>query len=231
MFRRLSLTFYGVMIMSEEYYTGERGRAYFNHRKSKSTKAQEESAKVFSGYIAPDAVVLDFGCGTGGIVSNIRCARRIGIEINEQARELAAAKGVEVFHDLSEVPARSVDVVITHHAIEHTRNPMEVLVGLSGKLKPKGRIIVVVPAEQPRSKRNRHWRSNIDRHLFCWSPLTLGNLLECAGYEVDDAFILPGGYSHYIEWARPLPWLFETLKLLVAYTLGRFNTVCTGHIK
>lgn len=215
----------------KQHYTGENGIAYFNQRKSKTAKAQAESAKIFQPYVNSRETVLDFGCGTGGIISNLKCSRRMGVEISEEAIKHALANGVEVFRNISEVPDQSVDVVITHHAIEHLSDPFETLVTLSKKLKPGGRIIVVVPADNPHSKMNRRWLPNIPKHLFSWNPLTLGNLLEEAGFQMDKSFILSGGYSHYIEWARSIPFLFKGLKILVAYGLGRFHTVCIAHVK
>jgi SAM-dependent methyltransferase len=217
--------------MSKEYYTGKSGKAYFSQRKSKTSKAQAESAKIFSRYIGTGKTVLDFGCGTGGIISNIDCSRRIGVEINEQATKAAITNRVEVYKNLSDVPDRIADVLISHHAMEHLFRPFDTLLELSQKLKPNGKIIIVVPAENPHTKRNRRWQPNVEKHLFSWNPLTLGNLLEEAGYQIDDSFVAPAGYSHYIEWARPISWLFNLLKFGVAYTLGRFNTVCIASAK
>jgi SAM-dependent methyltransferase len=220
------------VIIGKECYTGKSGEAYFRHRKkSTSQLAQRESSKTFWPYVTPDATVLDFGCGTGGIISNIKCSRRIGVEINEPSIKLAIEKGVEVFRGISSVPDQIADVVITHHALEHVPNPFDTLKQLSKKLKNGGRIVIVVPAEDPCTRRNRKWRVNEPQHLFCWTPLTMGNLLEATGYKVDDAFILPASYSHYIEWSRCIPLLFNALKKIVAYILSRKHTVCVAYVE
>lgn len=213
----------------QDHYTGEEGKKYYQVRsKRRHPRAQAEAARVFSPYIPEDSTVLDFGCGTGSILNNIRCARRIGIEINEPSISVALKSGIEVLRNVAEVPDRIVDVVITHHALEHVQEPFKVLVQLSSKLKEGGRIVVVVPAEEPRRRHNRTWRQNDDRHLYSWTPLTMGNLLEAAGYKVTDAFVLSAGYSHYIEWSRPLPFLFQFLKKVVALVGSRYATVCVA---
>jgi SAM-dependent methyltransferase len=217
--------------MGKDYYTGESGKAYFQSRKSKSAKAQGESSKKFAPYVMPSDTVLDFGCGTGGIVCNIKCARRIGVEISEAAIKVAVENGVQVFKDISEVPDRIADVVISHHSLEHMQDPFDLLVRLSKKLKHKGRIIVVVPADQPLTRQNRRWHVNKARHLFGWTPLTLGNLLEATGYKIDDAYIWSSSYSHYIEWSRCIPPLFAMLKKIVSYTRSLRGTVCVAHLE
>ncbi|MHC4635963.1 MAG: class I SAM-dependent methyltransferase [Planctomycetota bacterium] len=220
------------MVAVRGYYTGKSGKAYFEQRqKSRSELAQRECSKIFWPYVALNATVLDFGCGTGGIISNIKCGRRIGIEINELSAKLAREKGIEIFSNVSDVPDQIADVIITHHALEHVFDPYDILVLLGKKLKKNGRIVVVVPAEEPCTKRNRKWKINKPQHLFCWTPLTLGNFLEATGYKVDDAFILSSNYSHYIEWSRCAPLLFNILKKIVAHTLSRKHTVCVAHIE
>ena len=69
--------------------------------------------------------VLDFGCGGGYIISSLTCKRRIGIEINEIARQEAAEKGIEVYKYSNEVPDDSCDLIISNHALEHVSAPYE----------------------------------------------------------------------------------------------------------
>src|SRR5919106_2789330 len=39
----------------------------------------------FQRWIAPQQVVLDLGCGGGEFLTHIRCARRIGVDVNPDA--------------------------------------------------------------------------------------------------------------------------------------------------
>ena len=218
--------------MTKKYYTENSGQRYYDIRsKCRNEIAQAESALKFAPYIDTKAVVLDFGCGTGGILSNIKCSRRIGIEVNEPSVNNAIEKGIEIFRDINDVPDNIADVIMTHHALEHIENPFEVLQNLYKKLKSGGRIIVVVPAENPHKRNNRSWRQDDEaKHLYSWNPLTLGNLIAAAGYKVDKATIIGGGYSHYIEILRPFPMLFNFSKISVAYLMSRYDTICIGSI-
>jgi SAM-dependent methyltransferase len=215
----------------KEHYTGRRGEEYFEKRRGRRRDGvQRKAAGIFMSYIQPSDTVIDFGCGTGGILETIPCGRRIGIEINEASVQAAREKGVEVFTELSEVAEESADVVITHHALEHVPNPLEILCELRGKLKPGGRIVVVVPWENPRKRRNRTWHEEDAKHLFCWTPLTLGNLLAAAGYEVEEGFVyaLSGTLELHLPWVQSRPRLLRALRYLQRKICPQRHVLATG---
>jgi hypothetical protein len=66
-------------------------------------------------------------------------------------------------------------------------------------------------------------------HIHSWNPLSLGNLVAECGFLIKEATIRSGGYSRYNRWLMRLPVAFRIAENLVAYTLGRFNTVCVAH--
>ena len=136
----------------------------------------------FEPFITSTDTVIDFGCGGGYILKNLNCKRRIGIEINETARKVAIKEnGIEVFANIDLVPDNIADVVISHHALEHTENPFEVIKKLSTKLKKEGKIIFVVPLE----RKTKYNPEDINMHLYTWSEQNLGNLFKQAGYYVE----------------------------------------------
>jgi hypothetical protein len=51
--------------------------------------------------------------------------------------------------------------------------------------------VFVVPGESGWFPRYNHWREEPDKHLFSWTPLTLGNLFVAAGFKVIEAHSLP----------------------------------------
>src|SRR5580692_8836638 len=105
---------------TSRYYVGKSGEDYYVHRRAiRAPDVQEYAARIFRPYISPSDTVLDFGCGTGGILKSIPCGRRLGVEINEAAVAEARDAGTAVFSDLAQIGPESVDVAITHHALEH----------------------------------------------------------------------------------------------------------------
>ena len=209
------------------HYTGKLGRDYYHHRISRRTQdVQQYTARIFQRYIRKSDIVLDFGCGTGGILSSLDCAHRLGVEINEASVDDARSAGIVVYADAHDVPSASVDVVITHHALEHVPDPMACLFQLLRVVKPGGIIIVVVPAEAPGARRFRTWRAVKDLHLYSWNPLSLGNLMAEAGFTIDSARILSAGYSRFNRWLLRVPMFFRVAEKACAFALGRFNTIC-----
>jgi len=154
--------------------------AYFEWQQKAGQLAGTGNLSFYSSFIREQDHVLDFGCGGGFLLSNISCAGKLGIEINEDARRRAAMNGIETVSSTEECPDEWADVIISCHALEHTSNPLNELKALYPKLKPKGKIIFMVPYE-----RNVHYKPNdINQHLFTWSEMNLGNLFTLAGYRV-----------------------------------------------
>ena len=91
--------------------------------------------------------MLDFGCGGGFLLKNIRCRKRIGVEINPDARKNAIANGVECFASADEVPDDYASVIVSNNALEHTFHPLAELRALYKKLREGGTIVFVVPCE------------------------------------------------------------------------------------
>jgi SAM-dependent methyltransferase len=135
----------------------------------------------FINYISSEDTVLDFGCGGGFLLKHLNCKKKVGIEVNPSAAETARKNGIEVFERVSEVQDQSIDVIISNHALEHALRPLDELKYLFDKLKPNGKIIVVVPCE---SIAQIYKPSDINNHLYTWSPMNLGNLFTEAGFSV-----------------------------------------------
>lgn len=135
----------------------------------------------FIEYIGSDADVLDFGCSGGFLLNQLQCRRKVGVEVNPSAMEVAKNKGIETYSCVSEVPDDYVDIIISNHALEHALHPLEELTSLYKKLRKGGKIIFVVPCESI----SYHYKPNdINHHLYSWSPMCLGNLFTEAGFSV-----------------------------------------------
>lgn len=199
-----------------DYYTGDKGARYLEQRRgAQSEHVQALRASLFLDLGGADLTVLDFGCGTGGVISRLDAARRVGIEVSPVAASKARSAGVEVYESLDCLPAASVDVAISFHAIEHVDSPLDVLKSIRRVVKPGGRVRLVVPCETPLLAHERVWKDNSDRHLYTWTPLLFGNLAQRAGYTsiVSRVEPMPTGSRmvHALRWLPPLRALTHTM--------------------
>jgi len=138
----------------------------------------------FEEYISTESRVLDFGCGGGFLLKNMQCRKRVGVEVNPVAAEIAKKHGIEVYGTVEEVPDGYVDVVISNNALEHTLQPLQELKALHKKLRVGGRIVFIVPCESISYSYQPH---DVNRHLYSWSPMCIGNLFTEAGFAVIEA--------------------------------------------
>ena len=105
----------------------------------------------FDRFIAPDAVVLDLACGYGEFLNATRGARKIGVDLNPDARQYLQAN-IE-FHnrscaDLEFLADESLDVVFESNFFEHLPSKevlTSVVHSVRDKLKPGGRLIALQP--------------------------------------------------------------------------------------
>jgi SAM-dependent methyltransferase len=135
----------------------------------------------FSSYIKKSDDVLDFGCGGGYLLKQIDCQRRVGVEPNLSAAETASQNGIELHLSTEDIPDDYVNVIISNNALEHTLRPLDELKSLYPIIKVGGKVIFVVPCE---AISYRYKPDDINRHLYSWSPMSIGNLFKEAGFSV-----------------------------------------------
>jgi len=143
----------------------------------------------FEPFVGKDDVVLDFGCGGGYLLAALLCGARYGVELNPEARN-EAIKAARVYADIDQLPPQVFfDAIISHHCLEHVDHPLEVLQKLRLRLRPGGKAVFVVPSESW-LRQNRYQENDINRHLYTWTPLSLGNLFAHAGFRVERVDLL-----------------------------------------
>lgn len=172
-------------VMSSEggrHYSGELGRDYFAYQDLQGARLPKLELDRFDCYVGPNDVIVDFGCGAGHLLEVLRARQKLGVEINPEARRAAQARGLTVMPTTEGIETDSVDVVLSNHALEHTLCPLQELKDVHRIMRPSGTLALWVPVDDWRTQ--RRMRPDPNHHLYGWTPLTLGNLLEEAGFRM-----------------------------------------------
>ena len=164
------------MQKNENYYDA----AYFNEQRAVGQRSGKRLSKIFSQYIKETDIVLDFGCGGGYLLNNINCDKKLGFDINQSALNNAKTFGIECYQDLELIRDKSLDVIISNSCLEHVPNPLISILTLKDKLKKGGVIILSLPHE---TIDYLYKKDDWNYHLYTWSPMAIGNLLNEAGFK------------------------------------------------
>ena len=156
-------------------------QTYFEWQSEIGQFGAKANSSKFSAHISSTDAVLDFGCGGGFLLAALKTREKLGVEVNQSARDQCRKLGIDAVSSLGEVSDNWADVAISHHALEHVSDPLSTLRALRDKIKSGGKIVCVVPCE---SFRVKYAHPNQDNHLYTWSPMNLGNLIRSAGFDV-----------------------------------------------
>lgn len=183
---------------AEAAYVGQAGQAYHDGKRAVPSRAvpwiTRARAELFQSQVRPDDVVLEWGCGFGWNLAELRCARKLGHDVAVQLAPSVQAFGAEFVADPTLLPAQSCHVIVCHHALEHVPEPRAVLESIRRLLKPQGRLLLAVPFERERRYR-RFDPSEPNHHLYSWNVQTLGNLLTVAGFQIHSLGLRRYGYD------------------------------------
>ena len=160
--------------------TNQYNSDYFLWQRNIGQKNIMHLKKRFSKFIDSDSTVLDFGCGGGFLLNSLDCREKIGYDVNKHALENLYEFDIQPCQNLNEIKENTIDVIISNSCLEHVPNPLNSLLELKNKLKTNGQIVFSVPHE---TIGNHYKPGDINYHLYTWSPMTIGNLFNEAGFK------------------------------------------------
>jgi 2-polyprenyl-3-methyl-5-hydroxy-6-metoxy-1,4-benzoquinol methylase len=162
---KTKIIFLDKCITSNQYYSSLKYR--YGDRKI-VVKKKIANVKTFSGNIKTSIIeddnrraiqfekilknkdILDFGCGWGGFLRNIKNYKSIsGVELRKECVNYIKnnIKKINISNNINFVD-RKVDIITMFHVLEHIPYQVETLKLLKSKLKNKGKIIIEVPSAQ-----------------------------------------------------------------------------------
>lgn len=145
-----------------------------------------------------DKRVLDIGCGNGGDLMSLKMlgwdarTQLYGVDYpNESLRYLKESEGINIVEGdflNADLPRAFFDVVRMKHVLEHFQDPSAVMAKVSQILKPQGTVLMEIPnfrsAEALLLFRDKWYHIDAPRHLYHFSPRTLGRLMDKSGFDV-----------------------------------------------
>lgn len=187
------------------------------------------------------ARILEIGCGTGHNLPMLaRFGRVNAIEIDPAARAIASKRLGHAVMDspLPELPGvdkQAYDLVALLDVLEHVVQDREALVSIAARLKPRGRILITVPAHP------WMWSAHdrVNHHQRRYTKKSLAAVVEQAGLKLDllsyfNSLLFPLAAASRFAGRltgkedsgdalppAPINRLFETLFRLERYAIGR----------
>ena len=137
---------------------------------------------------SPNNTVLDAGCFCGDFLNSLSGDwRKLGIEPNITARQIALTQNIELVGDAIDriqTPVESIGTVVLLDVLEHMREPLQVLQTLGRLLVRGGSVIIFTGATDTLAWRlfgRYYWYSALPEHVtffslrwFQWAARTLG---------------------------------------------------------
>lgn len=139
-----------------------------------------------------DIRVLDIGCWGGDLLGGLPDSwKRVGIEPNLRAAELAQRQGVTVIQEPVEtasLPEGQFDLILMLDVLEHLARPMEALHKASHWLAPDGCLFAVTGNGGGLAARlfgGKWYYLNYPEHVGCFTPESIQYALNNAHLEVE----------------------------------------------
>jgi methionine biosynthesis protein MetW len=140
--------------------------------------------------------ILDFGCGNGWILDNLKEAGWdcYGLDFDKKAVDFCLSKGLKVntgdIHSQN-YPDNYFDAITINHVIEHVHDVDELLRSCSQKLKKGGRLIIATPnsANWQHKLYGKFWfQLDPPRHLHIFNIHNLETIVNRNNLNVIDSF-------------------------------------------
>lgn len=115
--------------------------------------------------------VFEYGCGMGWLLRRLQQQHNVaGYDLSDFCRQQSRqiAPQATIYDALDDVPHKQYDMVVSLHVLEHVEDPTATVAFLTRLLKPGGKLVFVVPANQGlghRIKQDQWFAYRDDTHI------------------------------------------------------------------
>ncbi len=192
------------------------------------------TASFFQRFIAPDARVLDLGCGWGQFIHHIQAGKKYGMDLNPDSRVRLRPEVEFLEQDCSQawpLDENSLDCVFTSNFFEHLPSKdslRSTLLQAQRCLRPGGRIICLGP--NVKYLAGHYW--DFWDHYLPLTELSLSEGLELCGFATERC--IPRFLPYTMVRQRPVPLPLVRLFLRLPWfwwTIGRQFLVIAKAVK
>lgn len=181
------------------YYKSE---AYISHTDSKKSLADKiyqqvkkymllKKLKWIEKKYPSKGKILDIGAGTGDFLveAKKRGWKVYGIEPDEEARNRASDKGINLVENSSNFQSEKFDVITMWHVLEHVYDLKNQILELEHLLKKNGLLVIAVPNFNSYDAHHykQFWAAyDVPRHLWHFSQSSFKTLFSGTGFKRTD---------------------------------------------
>jgi len=185
-------------ITDDQYYENSGMRSADVEQTTKqirvAAKKDDQRRYKFIRNLIENRVLLDFGCGVGGVLQYARddAETVYGVELEKKMCKTLEQEGIRCFQslDLAEKELTGkVDVVTMFHVLEHLADPVKMLKRLKMLLKPGGVMVIEIPNAEDallslyKSKPFADFTYWED-HLYLYNNFTFSSLMKMANLKI-----------------------------------------------
>ncbi len=157
----------GAVFLSPEYHPSledEKNRYLFHNNDVNDAGYREFVRPIVENvvkYFSKDCLGLDFGCGTGSVISKLLCDKGYNIKQYDP-----------IFFDRPELLRELYDYIICSEVVEHFHAPAKEFRLLKNLLKPEGKLFCMTERYSPEVDFERWYYKNDLTHVFFYQERT-----------------------------------------------------------
>jgi 2-polyprenyl-3-methyl-5-hydroxy-6-metoxy-1,4-benzoquinol methylase len=160
-------------------------------------------------YLPVEGTVLEVGAGKAAFAEKVGVDRYTGLEFNDKAIERAGKSGIRLLKqpvDAHAADGNTYDAVVSFQVLEHVSDPAGFIRGCVQCLKPGGRLILGVPAQDGFAGGSINNILDMPpHHVTHWTGETLKSLTQLFGLEILALDYEPVAKYHR-SWACHIVW-------------------------